>query len=100
MKKICFFFIAISFGVSLQAQIVNIPDANFKAKLLAADTTNNIAKDSNINWIKIDINNDGNIDITEASRVAYLVVADAGISDLTGIEQFSNLINLSCPNNQ
>lgn len=47
-----------------QAQIVNIPDTNFKAKLLAANTTNSIAADSFNNNIKIDINNNGEIEVS------------------------------------
>lgn len=39
-----FLFILLFASIS-NAQIVNIPDANFKAKLLAADTSNTIAKD-------------------------------------------------------
>jgi hypothetical protein len=43
MKKLYFLLFALSFFTTTNAQIVNIPDANFKAKLLAASSNNTIA---------------------------------------------------------
>ena len=91
------------------AQIVNIPDANFKAKLLAADTSNQLASSQTpayTNWTvssynKIDVNNDGQIQITEAQSIKWLNINNnSNISDLTGIEAFTNLNFLSCSYNQ
>jgi Leucine-rich repeat (LRR) protein len=83
MKKllpILLFFVTIANG-----QIVNIPDANFKAKLVA---------------LGIDTNSDGNIQNTEALAVTTLNVYQSSISDLTGIEAFTNLTELNCGGNQ
>nr|WP_321227559.1 T9SS type A sorting domain-containing protein [uncultured Psychroserpens sp.] len=82
------------------AQIVNIPDANFKAKLLQADVTNTIAKDLSGNWFEIDANNDGEIQESEALQVSYLDLIPFNfdqtlqIADMQGIESFINLIYL------
>lgn len=54
------------------AQIINFPDANFKANLLASNSSNNIAKDLNGNSFKIDANNDNQIDVSEALMVKEL----------------------------
>lgn len=42
MKKIYLFILTILFS-GIHAQIINIPDANFKAKLLSSTITNGIA---------------------------------------------------------
>ena len=81
------------------AQIVNIPDTNFKNKLLSANTSNLIAEDINGLNIVIDINNDGEIQISEALDVYQLRIIACNISDLTGIEAFVNLTHLYCKEN-
>ncbi len=83
MKKLYFLFL-LTIGFLSNAQIVNIPDANFKAKLIA------IGKDTN---------SDGQIQFTEALAVTLLNVSFASISNITGIEAFTNLITLECQNN-
>ena len=82
------------------AQIVNIPDANFKAKLLAANYGNIIAKNLSGYYFKIDTNNDGEIQISEASQVSALGVSFSSITNLEGIQFFSQLSELVCPENQ
>jgi len=67
------------------AQIVNIPDANFKAALLA-DTL-------------INTNQDGEIQLSEALVTDTIDVNNKNISDLTGIEAFINITELSCSKN-
>lgn len=97
MKKILFFLLFIT-GMA-QAQIVNIPDANFKAKLLQSSATypyNVIGYDLNWNPIIIDVNSDGEIQVSEALIVYHLNVRLSNISSLTGIEAFSNLQSLNC----
>jgi uncharacterized repeat protein (TIGR01451 family) len=93
MGYLLLLFSGMAFG-----QVVNIPDANFKAKLLAASINNSIATDISGNSIKIDINNDGEIQNSEASAVTKLDVLSSFISDLTGIEAFTNLEFLVCSN--
>jgi len=87
-------------GFFASAQIVNIPDANFKAKLLNADVTNDIALDINENYIKIDVNNNGEIEQSEADLIYGLNINNSNIFDVTGINNFINLnyINISINN--
>ena len=85
MKHLYFTLLTIFFFATANAQIVNIPDANFKAKLIA------LGKDTNA---------DGQIQVTEALAVTFLSVNNASISDMTGIEAFTNLQILRCQYNQ
>ena len=62
------------------SQIVSVPDINFKAKLLESSATNNIAKDLNGNPVKIDQNNDGEIQISEAENISALSINNRDIS--------------------
>ena len=67
-------------------QIVNIPDANFKAYLLS---------NANINTI-----NDGNITYSEAAAFNGVMSCSAlSITNLTGIEAFTGYLYLNCTNN-
>lgn len=79
MKKLYLLLLLIS--GALEAQI-NIPDPNLKARLLVYDT-----------------NDDGEIDAAEALAGTNINVTDANISDLTGIEAFTNLSELHCGSN-
>ncbi|MEC4003485.1 T9SS type A sorting domain-containing protein [Flavobacterium sp. SUN052] len=100
MKKTILSLIVLITGI-INAQTINIPDANFKAKLLAANTTNNIAIGSNFSSsIIIDTNNNGEIEISEAVQVYQLDVSYSNISSLEGLSVFANLSNLFCNNNQ
>jgi hypothetical protein len=91
MKKIYVVFLFIHF-ISL-GQIINIPDPTFK-NLLLSSPTNTIS-----GGILIDVNNNGEIEQSEALLVYYLVLPPGNITDLTGIEYFTNLEELSCANN-
>ncbi len=81
----------LSFG-----QIVTIPDAIFKARLLQSRPFNTIAQDLNGEWFRIDSNNDGEIGIDEALQVSFINVYYSQISSLEGIINFSNLQELDC----
>lgn len=101
MKKLYFFF-GLCLAIASNAQIINFPDPNFKAILLAADVTNEIAQN---NWplqdnIKIDINNNGEIEVSEALNVERLNIDNANLTSLSGIENFGNLLFLGCSHNQ
>ena len=66
--------------------VVNIPDANFKAALLADGTINTI--------------DDGEITFGEAQAVTGMLnITDQSIENLTGIEAFTNLTDLRAGNN-
>lgn len=92
MKKYLYLILLLSGFVN--AQIVNIPDANLKAKLLQASPTYYIAKNLSGNFFTIDANADGEIQISEALQVSYLYLREMNISNSTGIESFSNVTEL------
>jgi uncharacterized repeat protein (TIGR01451 family) len=79
MKKIT--FLLLLFAGMANAQIVNIPDVNFKAKLIS---------------LGIDSNTNGDIETSEAAVVTYLDLTSSAISDMTGIEAFTGLTYLTC----
>ena len=74
------------FSFFASAQIVNIPDANFKNALL------------NHNPI-IDTNGDGEIQVSEAEAVQFIFVSQKNIHNMSGIEAFVNLVTLTCSYN-
>ena len=93
------FLLMLLFTGMVKAQIVNIPDANFKAKLLSSSTFNNIAY-GNGSYIKIDQNNDGEIQEAEAIVIDSLNVPFSSIIDFSGISSFPNLKKIDCSDNQ
>lgn len=95
MKKLLYILLLIS-GFS-SAQIVNIPDANFKAALLSASTTNFVAAGSS-GYQVVDTNSDGEIQVSEALQITILQFQSTGITDFTGIENFANLQTFGCYN--
>lgn len=98
MKKKLLYLLLFFSGLA-SAQIVNIPDPVFKNLLLSADVGNNIASDSNGSPIVIDSNGDNEIQVSEALLVWRLNLGNAGISDATGLESFTNLRVIICPGN-
>jgi hypothetical protein len=86
--------------VNTYSQIINFPDANFKAKLLESDSGVPIAYGIFPGGsFKIDANDNGEIEVSELLNVGDLNVQNSNISDLTGIEYFTNLKSLRCENN-
>ena len=88
MKKTILSILAFStLAFSINAQNVNIPDANFKAALVGNASINT--------------NGDTEIQTSEASGYSGSInVNSQSISDLTGIEAFTNIPTLLCANNQ
>lgn len=86
MKKIipiCLFF----FAININSQIINFPDDNFKTALLNHNPT-------------IDINSDGEIQESEASSfTGTLDVSEKTITDITGIEYFTEITIFHCQDN-
>lgn len=78
MKKLLLLLLCCS---GLHAQTINIPDPAFKNRLLA------LGVDTNVN---------ADIEQNEALAVTTLDLVGLGISDLTGIEAFTNLTDLNC----
>jgi Leucine-rich repeat (LRR) protein len=100
MKKIYFLLCGLFCFVAANAQVINFPDANFKAKLLTANATNNIAQNASYQSTKIDANNDGEIQVSEAVNVYLLNINASTISNLSGIENFTSLRYLYFNQNQ
>lgn len=86
MKKIYLSFLLILNIYTIQAQIVNIPDANFKNALLN-------------NYPVIDTNGDGEIQFSEVQYITFLDVSWNSINDMTGIGAFTNLQSLVITSN-
>lgn len=100
----------------LFSQNINIPDANFKALLLQSSSANNIAADLNGNSIKIDQNDDGEIQVSEAENISFISLNNRSLNfiyyffkvfpevaypikdiySLEGINYFKNLRILDC----
>ena len=112
MNKITI-IIAFFFTLIANAQTVSIPDANFKAKLLSASSSNTIAStEAQVynattgtwsvisTYSNIDTSGDGEIQVSEALVIKYLDLSASNISNLSGIESFTNLQNLICSDNQ
>ena len=68
--------ILIMITISLNAQNIYIPDANFKNALIARG---------------VDLNSDGEIQESEALEIDTLKIKRNNIENLTGIESFLNL---------
>ena len=100
MYKIILFFL---FGFLLNAQIVNIPDPLFKARLLEATAEEKIITSDNSSMMrkyKLDENNDGEIQLSEAERVHLFYEFESignpdDIYSIDGIESFPNLKQFS-----
>ena len=87
----------IVFTLCCTAQTVTIPDINFKNALISS-----LCVDADLNGTyesDADLNNDGQIQFTEAQVVKRLKVSNKSISSLTGIASFSTLKILLCDNN-
>ena len=70
-----------------KAQVVNIPDANFKNALL-----NHVPV--------IDLNGDGQIQVSVAlAFTGAMKVNSRSITDMTGVEAFTNMTSLDCGGN-
>lgn len=102
MKTSILFTVFLVVSISFSQQI-NFTDANFKAKLLEANDSNQIASTSifgTSNFVSIDTNGDGEIEVSEAQLIKYLNVSNSAIASLAGIENFTNLSNLNASHNE
>ncbi|MDV7697836.1 T9SS type A sorting domain-containing protein [Chryseobacterium soli] len=104
MKNIYFFVLFLA-HLALNAQNITIPDAHFKAKLLSASPTNEVAQNLSGAWTTIDTNNDGEIQVSEAANISDISIYNPGIStyyiqSIEGVKSFPNLKYLTvsdCP---
>lgn len=67
--------------IDVRAQTINFPDANFKNAILDNG---------------VDLDKDREIQVNEAEACAVLDLSSKGITDLSGIEAFKNLKELTC----
>lgn len=104
MKKIYFLVLVLCFFNGLNAQIINFTDLNFKMRLLSIDGYNSKAKNTFGNWTAIDLNNNGEIEVSEAENIIYLDLYSSTsqnfIISLEGILNFTKLQTLICNNNK
>jgi len=94
MKKLINLIFALLLCNSIIAQIVDIPDPNFKNALVntfCVDTDGDGQAD-----FFADANGDGEIQVSEAEVINNLFLSNQNISSLVGIEAFINLIDLWC----
>jgi len=82
--KITFFLILTS--VISYSQYTKIPDINFETKLIALGIDSGVV--------------DGKVLIANVVSVEELRLTDSNITDLTGIEDFKNLLSLKCSSNK
>lgn len=97
MKSLCL-ITALFITVFTYAQIVTIPDNNFKFNLISG---NNVDNDGDGNYDDdVDINGDGDIQVSEAQAVIGLLLHwnTFPIGTLEGIESFTNLENFKSDN--
>ncbi|CAL2083425.1 leucine-rich repeat domain-containing protein [Tenacibaculum sp. 190524A02b] len=86
MRKLLLFFLY-AIPLTLSSQTVTFNDSNFKSSLVANS--------------QINTNNDSEIQVSEANAFSGSIdVSNKNISDLTGIEFFTNAISLACYSNQ
>jgi hypothetical protein len=93
MKRFYILFTTLFVFSGVRAQIINFPDAVFKAKLLATSASSNVAQNlSNANF-KIDANSNGEIEVSEAQQVSalYMIGSPVSITSFEGILNFTNL---------
>jgi Leucine-rich repeat (LRR) protein len=92
--KLFYLFLFSLLSLGMKAQVVNFISSNFKTRLLSASPSNEIAKNLSGNYFKIDANNDGEIQLSEAQQVSELrisAIENAYITNITGILSFTNL---------
>lgn len=89
MKK-NYLFVLLLISGSMAAQTINFPDNNFRVALLIWAYGYSEEEEE---YFPIDVNGDGQIQFDEALELEYLDIDDASlnITDVTGIEYFTNL---------
>ena len=97
MKKYYLLLVVLMGFGSVSGQNIVFADANFKAKLLFANAQNQLAMNLDGEYYSIDTNNDGEIDVAEALQVKRFTAVNAmsSITNLSGIEYFTNIETLS-----
>jgi len=86
-----------------QAQIINFPDPSFKARLVTSSVNNGVVTDFSGNYFHLDVNNDGQIQVSEALLVKEMNIGGQDGTNMYynmgGIEYFTNMVSLRCSSN-
>lgn len=93
MKKI-YLVVVLFLPLANQAQVINFPDVELKNKLLSAGPGETVARDVDGNFVAIDTNGDSEIEVSEALLIFQLNISSSNITDLSGLENFTNLTRL------
>lgn len=96
MKKNYFAGILLCLCVAVQAQTITFADNNFKNALLEASPENLIALNYLGNPVTIDTNQDGEIQVDETNDIVRLLLSGRLLTNLSGIEFFTDLTDLNC----
>ncbi|HEX8562174.1 MAG TPA: T9SS type A sorting domain-containing protein [Flavobacterium sp.] len=99
MKKLCIIVTVGLFFQHVNAQIINFVDPAFKTALLSVTLENYMAYDLMGIPTLVDLNENGEIELSEAANITALSIGTSGISDLGGLEHFVNLNYLEAFNN-
>jgi hypothetical protein len=83
-----------------QAQIVNIPDPNFKYALLHTPCVTTDSTSQTPAFYDVDYNDDGEVQVSEALTVYKMDVHNTSIASLEGIEAFTKIAILTCSANR
>jgi len=92
MKNKVILLLIILISTNTYSQIVDIPDTNFKfilTNLPCVDTNGDGYGDSDV-----DTNDDGEIQVTEAETVLWLIVGGLTVNSIEGLQSFINLVEL------
>lgn len=100
MKKLYSLIVVFLVAQQLNAQIITFTDPNLKARLLQSSPANSIAKNLSYENVKIDINDDSEIEVSEVINIAVLDISGSNITSIDGLSTFSNLESLYAHNNQ
>ncbi len=105
MKKLLYLATLVLTGLSVKAQIVNIPDVALKARLVGTNCASlDSAQPENFNH-NVDANGDGEVQLTEVANVYGLSLSTAtntttgDITSIEGLQYFTNLKVLFCDGN-
>lgn len=98
MKIIIFFLLILNITVT-EAQIVNVSSPGLKYWIITSTIDNSRAKDLNGNWLKIDENNDGELQLSEAQNISYFRDMNGQSSSYDCLQSFTNLEELYCQGN-
>jgi Leucine-rich repeat (LRR) protein len=98
MKIKIFLFLLLHITVC-KAQIVDIVSPSLKNWIISSTTANSRAKDLDGNWLKIDQNNDGELQLSEAQNISYFRDNNGNTSNYDCMQSFANLEEFHCQGN-